>query len=226
MTTEGFPGAPGHTLRIRRAAGGAPDVRAPRGSQRSPMNPVRRTGDPSAGQGLYWTLPLPFRDRMPGSRTHANRTLSESYRGLSKPAGVHLNFALGLSNEVGPPHSSTTCAFSFGRACTSVSPCPPPSRLPGPTLSSLAPGGQLHNSGVFKIRGSYPFCSFELLARGRCPGESNERSAVLASDCQNRPFSKLVESRFHIRCRSTPAFCDNNRLSIERGHALLLMSVI
>ena len=67
MTTEGFPGAPGHTLRIRRAAGGAPDVRAPRGSQRSPMNPVRQTGDPSAAQGLYWTLPLPFRDRMPGS---------------------------------------------------------------------------------------------------------------------------------------------------------------
>ena len=106
MTTEGFPGAPGHTLRIRRAAGGAPDVRAPRGSQRSPMNPVRQTGDPSAAQGLYWTLPLPFRDRMPGSRTHANRTLSESYRGLSKPAGVHLNFALGLSNEVGPPQVS------------------------------------------------------------------------------------------------------------------------
>ena len=106
MTTEGFPGAPGHTLRIRRAAGGAPDVRAARGSQRSPMNPVRQTGDPSAAQGLYWTLPLPFRDRMPGSRTHANRTLSESYRGLSKPAGVHLNFALGLSNEVGPPHRS------------------------------------------------------------------------------------------------------------------------
>ena len=105
MTTEGFPGAPGHTLRIRRAAGGAPDVRAPRGSQRSPMNPVRQTGDPSAAQGLYWTLPLPFRDRMPGSRTHANRTLSESYRGLSKPAGVHLNFALGLSNEVGPPQN-------------------------------------------------------------------------------------------------------------------------
>ena len=105
MTTEGFPGAPGHTLRIRRAAGGAPDVRAARGSQRSPMNPVRQTGDPSAAQGLYWTLPLPFRDRMPGSRTHANRTLSESYRGLSKPAGVHLNFALGLSNEVGPPHN-------------------------------------------------------------------------------------------------------------------------
>ena len=69
------------------------------------MNPVRQTGDPSAAQGLYWTLPLPFRDRMPGSRTHANRTLSESYRGLSKPAGVHLNFALGLSNEVGPPQA-------------------------------------------------------------------------------------------------------------------------
>ena len=110
MTTEGFPGAPGHTLRIRRAAGGAPDVRAPRGSQRSPMNPVRQTGDPSAAQGLYWTLPLPFRDRMPGSRTHANRTLSESYRGLSKPAGVHLNFALGLSNEVGPPHCTPSGA--------------------------------------------------------------------------------------------------------------------
>ena len=67
VTTEGFPGAPGHTLRIRRAAGGAPDVRAPCGSQRSPVNPVRQTGDPSAAQGLYWTLPLPFRDRMPGS---------------------------------------------------------------------------------------------------------------------------------------------------------------
>ena len=118
MTTEGFPGAPGHTLRIRRAAGGAPDVRAPRGSQRSPMNPVRQTGDPSAGQGLYWTLPLPFRDRMPGSRTHANRTLSESYRGLSKPAGVHLNFALGLSNEVGPPQSSP--ANSPWRAASTV----------------------------------------------------------------------------------------------------------
>ena len=106
VTTEGFPGARG----IRCGSGGpraergmyAP--RAARGARRRTLS--GRQGDPSAAQGLYWTLPLPFRDRMPGSRTHANRTHSESCRGLSKPAGVHLNFALGLSNEVGPPHIS------------------------------------------------------------------------------------------------------------------------
>ena len=64
MTTEGFPGAPGHTFRIRRAAGGARDVRAPRGSRRSPANPVRQTGDPSAAQRyiLDPAPPVPGRD--------------------------------------------------------------------------------------------------------------------------------------------------------------------
>ena len=64
MTTEGFPGAPGHTLRIRRAAGGAPDVRAPRGSQRSPANPVRQTGGPVRRPGpiLDPAPPVPGQD--------------------------------------------------------------------------------------------------------------------------------------------------------------------
>ena len=47
----------------------------------------------------------PSRRRKTGWRIHLNTTHSESCRGLSKPAGVHLNFALGLSNEVGPLHS-------------------------------------------------------------------------------------------------------------------------
>ena len=39
MTTEGFPGAPGHTFRIRRAAGGARNVRAPRPPPRPYIGP-------------------------------------------------------------------------------------------------------------------------------------------------------------------------------------------
>ena len=109
MTTEGFPGAPGRTLRIRRAAGGARDVRAPVARLAALAGPpcpadggpVRRPGPADIG-------PCPSRSGTGcgGSRTHANRTHSESCRGLSRPAGVHLNFALGLSNEVGPPHRS------------------------------------------------------------------------------------------------------------------------
>ena len=40
------------------------------------------------------------------------RSESESYRGLSQPLGIHLNYALGLSNEVGPPHCRHPCSPS------------------------------------------------------------------------------------------------------------------
>ena len=44
--------------------------------------------------------------RIAGWRTHPTRTHSKCSRELSQPVGIHLNFALGLSNEVGPPQPS------------------------------------------------------------------------------------------------------------------------
>ena len=66
------------------------------------------------------------------------------------PRPLILLYALG-SRPPAPPARPAPSAS----ACTSASPCPPPSRLPGPTLNSVVPGGQLHNAGVFKIRKSY-----------------------------------------------------------------------
>lgn len=52
----------------------------------------------------------------------------------------------------GPPAPPVPSAW----ASTSASPCTPPSRPPGATLSSFAPGGQLHSREVFKTQGSGP----------------------------------------------------------------------
>ena len=60
------------------------------------------------GQGATRNLPIlgaaSCRPRTAGSSIHLSRTQNESSRGLSRPPGIHLIFALGLSNEVGPPH--------------------------------------------------------------------------------------------------------------------------
>jgi hypothetical protein len=47
----------------------------------------------------------PVAGRVPLPPTGAYVPRNEGSRGLSNPVGIHLNFALGLSNEVGPPQA-------------------------------------------------------------------------------------------------------------------------
>ena len=49
----------------------------------------------------------PVAGRVPLPATGAYVARSEGFRGLSNPVGIHLNFALGLSEEVGPPQTSS-----------------------------------------------------------------------------------------------------------------------
>ena len=72
-------------------------------------SPARRSAFPPGERGSYWSLSFPCRAKIAGWSIHPKQTQSESYRGLSQPLGIHLNYALGLSNEVGPPHTSDRC---------------------------------------------------------------------------------------------------------------------
>ena len=84
-----LPPAPGRTPPRPRAGGTACDPPAPRAF------PERRQAS------VDGRVPLPA--------TGAYDSRSEGSRGLSNPVGIHLNFALGLSNEVGPPHKLCGC---------------------------------------------------------------------------------------------------------------------
>ena len=73
----------------------------------------REAGDPAhptRGGGvrtpliLASVLPLARKDSKPHNPIQ-DRT-DQSSRGLPEPVGIHPNFALGLSNEVGPPQNS------------------------------------------------------------------------------------------------------------------------
>ena len=76
-----------------------------RAPQRTPTGP--RAGDKACRPPAQRAFPnhrqAPVAGRVPLPATGAYDTRSEASRGLSNPVGVHLNFALGLSNEVGPP---------------------------------------------------------------------------------------------------------------------------
>ena len=55
-------------------------------------------------RGSSWHPPFSLRKRTADCRIPLKTESSESFRGLSEPVGIHLSFALGLSNEVGPLH--------------------------------------------------------------------------------------------------------------------------
>ncbi len=96
---------PRHVLvkqRDGREAGVPPILHA---SLRPLPSPARRSGSPPGERGPFWNLSSPGRGRIAGWKTHPARTHSKCSRGLSQPLGIHLNFALGLSNEVGPPQT-------------------------------------------------------------------------------------------------------------------------
>ena len=97
-------------VKQQRGAGEAWDLPMLRTSFRPRPSPRRRPGSPPAGRGSFWNLSLPCRGRTYGWSIHPERTHGEGSRGLSQPLGIHLNFALGLSNEVRPPQSALEVA--------------------------------------------------------------------------------------------------------------------
>ena len=71
--------------------------------RRSP-SPARRSGSPPGERGSSWHPSFSLPQRTAHRRIPFKTEQSESSRGLPEPVGVHLSFALGLSNEVGPLH--------------------------------------------------------------------------------------------------------------------------
>ena len=70
--------------------------------------PLRSQGggtacNPPAPRAFPDRQQAPVAGRVSLPATGAYNSRSEGSRGLSNPVGIHLNFALGLSNEVGPP---------------------------------------------------------------------------------------------------------------------------
>ena len=85
----------------------APVPARPRPQGRTPTRPqAGATASHSSAPRVFPTRrQAPVAGRVPLPATGAYDTRSEGSRGLSNPVGVHLNFALGLSKEVGPPHT-------------------------------------------------------------------------------------------------------------------------
>ena len=81
----------------------------PRAQERTPMRPGAggTACRPPAPRAFPTRQQAPVAGRVPLPATGAYHSRSEAPRGLSNPVGIHLNFALGLSNEVGPPHIAT-----------------------------------------------------------------------------------------------------------------------
>ena len=79
----------------------------PRAQGRTPMR--LRAGGTASHSPPTRSLPArrqaPVAGRVPLPATGAYVARSEGSRGLSYPIGIHLNFALGLSKEVGPPQA-------------------------------------------------------------------------------------------------------------------------
>ena len=61
---------------------------------------------PPAPRAFPTRQQAPVAGRVPLPATGAYHSRSEASRGLSNPVRIHLNFALGLSNEVGPPQDA------------------------------------------------------------------------------------------------------------------------
>ena len=62
----------------------------------------------------------------PGNRAYVST--NDGSRGLDNPVGVHLNFALGLSNEMGPPPSTPLAIDSGYPATETASPSAKPAK--------------------------------------------------------------------------------------------------
>ena len=69
-------------------------------------------GNPPAPRAFPNRQQAPVAGRVSLPATGAYNSRSEGSRGLSNPVGIHLNFALGLSNEVGPPQLEAS--FNYG----------------------------------------------------------------------------------------------------------------
>ncbi len=93
--------------------GATRDLPMPGASRRRRPSPARRPGSPPGHRGPCWNLSFPRRGRTCGWSTHSKTTHGECFRGLSQPLGIHLNFALGLSNEVRPPHSMVAAQLAL-----------------------------------------------------------------------------------------------------------------
>ena len=85
--------------------------RRPSPGHRPGSPPGHRPGSPPGHRGPCWNLSFPRRGRTRGWSIHPKTTHGECSRGLSQSLGIHLNFALGLSNEIGPPQ----LAMAVGR---------------------------------------------------------------------------------------------------------------
>ena len=96
---------PGRALVSPRGRGATRDPPIPGASRRRRPSPAPRPGSPPGHRGPCWKLSFPCRWRTHGWNTHPGTTHGEGSRGLSQPLGIHLNFALGLSNEVRPPQA-------------------------------------------------------------------------------------------------------------------------
>ena len=72
-------------------------------------------GFPSRRPGLILEPVPPCRGTTSGWRIHSRRTNRSSSRVLSQPVGIHLNFALGLSNELRPAHATAPSSPSRWR---------------------------------------------------------------------------------------------------------------
>ena len=95
------------TLARQWGAGDPPILRISR--RRSP-SPARRSGFPPGERGSSWHPPFSLPKRTADRRIPFKTEQNESSRGLSEPVGIHLSFALGLSNEVGPLQTSSSVA--------------------------------------------------------------------------------------------------------------------
>ena len=101
---------PGRALVSPRGRGATRDPPIPGASRRRRPSLAPRPGSPPGHRGPCWKLSFPCRWRTHGWSTHPKTTHGEGSRGLSQPLGIHLTFALGLSNAVRPPQSLTQWA--------------------------------------------------------------------------------------------------------------------
>ena len=116
MGAEGQGGGAANLRAVRVRGREAPDASILHASHRRRPNPGLRSGSPPCDRGSRCTPRLPPPREHGDRQTHPNRTEHQSCRGLSQPLGIHLDFALGLSNEVGPPHGPALSTYHRGPA--------------------------------------------------------------------------------------------------------------
>ena len=111
-----MPGPPPAGARPREPAGPRSNAGSAHPGRLAPTaaKPRAPVGFPSRRPGLILEPVLSRPGRTAGWSIHPKRTQSESSRERSQPLGIHLNLALGLSNEVGPPYTFTCRNYQAG----------------------------------------------------------------------------------------------------------------